>query len=403
MTITPHILAPYDAHTVDGTTLAEIEILAHPTDTHGTVIPAIKSFSYSSDVQTLGDPFSLSIPDPRGKWRGIVIPGATVLLSLSSPLVDGGAKTPKMKGVIVDTDVSVSTGGTVISVTGADLGWHLQDNSGPLHYQLRGQTFDKLLSTVLDPSWGFGKTQPGNDTSRRLKQGRQGEVIAATPEVLTPIILIQIEPGEKIADVLILYARREGLLVNMSPLGNLQFFSPNYSQPAKYKIEFHQSDDAESVRNNVLDLGARRKRTIKGVFTEVTCVGDIVNPDVVDQLERVNANSYKFRGDYSSPNAAPFRRRDTFSDGEQLTKVQATMRAFWKAKFGLFNADVVTYPVRGHAQGGVFWESDTMVSVNDTVLGINGPMYCSAVRCDRDEGGDVTWVTLHRPDLLSAT
>ena len=43
-----------------------------------------------------------------------------------------------------------------------------------------------------------------------------------------------------------------------------------------------------------------------------------------------------------------------------------------------------------------------MCSVNDTVNGLSGLFYVAAVRCDRDERGDRTIVTLRKPALQAS-
>ena len=49
-----------------------------------------------------------------------------------------------------------------------------------------------------------------------------------------------------------------------------------------------------------------------------------------------------------------------------------------------------------------WWEADQMVAVNDSVNGLFGNFWCSAVRCDRDDNGDRTYVTLRRPCLQAS-
>ena len=55
------VIRPHDPRAVDRTTLATISI-------DGQEFPNLESFSYSSDVLQIGDPFAVSIPDPTGQY-----------------------------------------------------------------------------------------------------------------------------------------------------------------------------------------------------------------------------------------------------------------------------------------------------------------------------------------------
>jgi len=79
-------------------------------------------FSYSSDIMQLGDPFSVVIPNPRGKYTNQFTRGQKVELSLKNPNVNGGQPTLKQRGVIVRRHSSTSSsGGSVIRRKGERL------------------------------------------------------------------------------------------------------------------------------------------------------------------------------------------------------------------------------------------------------------------------------------------
>jgi prophage tail gpP-like protein len=95
--------------------------------------------------------------------------------------------------------------------------------------------------------------------------------------------------------------------------------------------------------------------------------------------------------------------RLVFTDGEALDRGKADERATWKAKMGLFKSHVVTFTVRDHYQNGLYYEANTMCTLDFPVVGIeSAPYYISAVRCDRGDNGDTTTITAHLPDLLGA-
>ena len=138
----------------DATTLASI--IAAPTNdffaptvtglpANAVQIENLTEFSYSYDVLQMGDPFTATVPDPRGLYRDQLLPGWFCRFYLSSPAVRGGAPTLKVTGIITDRRAgSDNRGGTAIRVTGADLGWHLIHNDAPLWMNLRGVTFVQL-------------------------------------------------------------------------------------------------------------------------------------------------------------------------------------------------------------------------------------------------------------------
>ncbi len=369
----------------------------------GSRTPGISQYSYDSDVLQLGDPCSVVLSNPRGALNGKIRMGDPLELFVADPDVGGGASTRKLKGIVTSRQAASSDGsGTTVTVGGADLGWHLGNNAAPLWFRLRGIKFQTLLQKVLDPSWGFAGVRAENDTNRRLKLGRAGAIrsIQGTFDQFIPPI--QIEPGEMIADVLILYAKRERRLVNVSADGYLQIWAPAKNQTALYTFHYHRSDEASRTKNNV--LRATLSDAIDGLYTDVICVGTVLRPP--DQGNANDPNEGQFRGTYTARGPSgplPFVRRLTFSDGEQLTKKLAADRARWKAERGLFDARQYVIQVRGHSQGGVFFEPDTTAEVHDSVNGIEGVLYVSGVRYNRDaKTGLVSTLTLRRPNLLGA-
>src|SRR5262249_24973294 len=144
----------------------------------------ITTFSYTSNVLQMGDPFSVTVPDPRGQFVDKLLPGHSVRFYLSNPSVAGGARTPKATGIITQRELVSDARGTIIRVTGADLGWHLLHNDAPLWFNLRGVTFERLANAcifphkvfkdrrgnpVADPKWGFQGIRTDNAANRKLK------------------------------------------------------------------------------------------------------------------------------------------------------------------------------------------------------------------------------------------
>jgi len=397
------------------TTLATIDVTV-PFTGEVVRIPNLTAFSYSSDVLQVGDPFSVTVPDPRGLYLKKLLRGAKVVLSLSNPSVAGGGKIRKITGRIIRRRVTCTPQGTVITLLGADLGWHLAHDDGPLWFGLQSCTWDTLIKACIhpdqifpntpDPGWGFAD-DVGYDNllNAHLKQGRQGIVLAQQANPIIPLARIQIEPGEKLFDLLALYAKRIGHLINVSADGHLQIFVPNYSAEPSYSFYCYPTTDARNTKNNVEAQGISVEEAIDELWTDITCVGEVPLPDLIDeQVAQDNINANKFRGRYEAfPPQLEFMHRLVFTDGEALDRNFANERAFWKAKMGLFNSHVVSFTVRGHDQNGLFFEADTMCHLDFPVVGIGpGNYYISQVRCDRGDSGDVTSITAHLPDLLAA-
>lgn len=396
----------------------------------------VTGFSYSSDVMQIGDPFSVSIPDPRGLYKNAFKRGWSARYYMSNPNVNGGALAWKQGGVITDRDASSDpNGGTTIRVTGADLGWHLIHNDAPLWFNLRGSTLERLAelcmfphkvrTTAKDPNWGFQEGVEFNNTiNRAIKTGR-GTRAGLTPlpisssEELALIAAVkahgwvwtQTQPGQKLADLLVMWARRVGVLVGVSVDGHLQFFLPNYAQVPDYVIHYH-AEARDRVLNNVKN--ARRHESLEHLLTDVRVIGQ--NPvfqlvptgsvqTFAPQFKKIDGRAGPDdwpTGFLDSPveEALPFTRYATVTDSEIVT--QPDRRARWIQKRGMFDASTVTYTVRGHHQNGKWWESDKMCAVHDDVLGVEGTYYVSSVLCTRDmANGDQTLVTLRKPDLLT--
>jgi prophage tail gpP-like protein len=337
-----------------------------------------------------------------------------VRLYLSNPLVAGGSRTLKVTGIITQREAVSDAQGTVIRITGADLGWHLVHNDAPLWFNLRGTTLERLATACIfphkiwsgerDPNWGFQGIRAENIQNRRLKQRlpfTPAEQLNFTLAAMNgQIVYVQVQPGQKIADLLIQYARRFGFLVGVSADGYLQFWLPkDQLDNAQYSIAYYPSDDLGSATNNV--QAAQRLDSIDGLYTDLTAVGERPFPVDVGAIKNVLPNFGKYRGRFRDSTLLPFLRRAVFSDGD-ITEATKDARAEWRWMRGRFEAQTLTYRVRGHHQHGIWWESDTMCEVHDRVLGIEGDCYVSAVECRRDmQAGDVTTVTLKPPGLLT--
>lgn len=366
-------------------------------------------FSYSSDVLQLGDPFSVTVPNPRGVYTDKFLRGQTIKLHLRNPNVKGNALTLKNTGVIVRRRQSLSARGSQIQLDCADLGWHLVNNDAPLKYRLQepATLYDLLTDKrFIDPSWGLRGVRPDTKADNLIRQAlNNGRAQAAidTQSALGTLVYIQTEPGDKIADLIAQYARRQNCLVNVSCDGYIQVWQPNYDRESLFGIELHDINDPARNRNLVLDCYI--DEDITSIYTDVTCVGEIVGGDLT--LDPANQNATKRYGTFQNPNALPFVHRKAFADGDIFTVTNAKAQALWAYNRGIFDSWSAVYVVRGHWQRrdkdrAYWWESDQMCDVIDSVNGLYGSFYVRSVRCDRDEQGDRTTVTLGKPCLQAS-
>jgi len=378
-------------------------------------IDGCTGFSYSNDMLAIGDPFSVSVPNVRGRWVGKLLKGQKIIFKLSNPAVNGGAPTLKHTGRIVERQAISDQGGTRVHLNCADLGWHLSNCDAELKYQLLSGTFQDLFDALLDPAWGIvgardaaGKwaatIDTQNDANVQARLGKQvilnkSQLVASgAAGLLTPLYVLQTEPGDKIADLLTLYSRRFNLLLNVGVNGQITLWNPDYDRKPLYALRYHEDDRRR--QNNI--LGIEYRDNLAGTYTEVTCVGEIVGLELA-QITVDDYNSGRVFGTATNPGVLPYTHRKTFCDGEMFEQSMAVAQARWHYKREAFNAFSISVRVKGHHQNGTWWESDTMVTLEDSVNGYHGTFYIQAVKYERTSAGDVTDLTLRLPGLLSAS
>jgi prophage tail gpP-like protein len=356
-------------------------------------------YSIDSHVLTLADAFELKFANPSGAH---IVPkkGDPVSIYASDPAVAGGARALIMKGLVVEIDYeSDDQGGTVVTVSGADLGWHIVNNCGPLFLSTMNSTFQAFLDSSIDPTWGFSGIRSDNDLNRRLNQGR-ATIAPARSSVDVFIPPVCFEAGEMIADKLITYARRAKQLVNVSADGYLQFFRPRNDTPVVGTLHYHKPSEVTRKLNNVKSP-VRIHESIEGVYTDVICVGTVAVPSVMP--DRFNPHAGTFQGRYQDTTQLPFRRYRTLSDSDAMVQSFANDRARWAFARGLFDSWVGQYTVFGHVLGGTLLAADTMIAVDDTINGVRENLYVAGRRFQRSKsGGTTTRLELRKPNLLRA-
>lgn len=362
----------------------------------------ISEYCYDNDILQIGDPVSIKLSNPDGAYSNKIQIGDTIQLGLTDPDVGGGTKVSQYIGVVTEIDMQDDAlGGSRIVVSGADLGWHLVNNCGPLFHRYRGKSLNAILQDVLDRQWGFLGVRGGNELNQKAKQGRAGIINPSAVQGFQVVPPIQWDPGMMIADVLVTLARRQKLLLNVSSDGYLQFFKPNYTQAASYVFHHHKATESDRTNNNV--ESARLRQSIDGQYTAVTCVGQVAYTPFGANVPG-HFNQGKLRKDYFSTATLPFPRRISFGDYDQMDDASVANRAQWKWQRGQFDSWTYEITVRGHSQNGLFYAPDTICEVNDSVFGISGKrFYVAAVRFARTmQHGTTTTLRIHKADVLGA-
>lgn len=366
----------------------------------------VLEYEIDSNVLTLMDTFTVRFANPSGVLADDFVIGDPISIYMSDPSVSAGQKTLIMKGRVLGRDDEADAGGgTVTTVSGGDLGWHLTDTDGPLFKVVMNMTWANFIKLILEPQWGFSGVRTDNDFNLALQQGlklNQGRAAIAAARAPVDVFIppVCFEAGEVIADKLITYARRVKRLVNVSGDGYLQIFKPNDSGDVDYVLHFHKPTEQARSQNNVKGP-VRRRRAIDTMYTDVTCLGQVAVPSVLP--DRFNPHAGTIRGHYANASVLPFPRPFSFGESDAMTQSFADDRAKWKFNRGMFDAETMTYEAIGHVNSGKFYAADACCGVDDTVYGIREKRYVSARRFRRSKAsGTTTTLTVHRTGLLSA-
>lgn len=377
------------------TATLEVEGIAEPLQ--------LSAWAVSQDVLQVADTFSATIPlrgTQGAKLRTLLEKGARYSFYLSNPEVDGGARSLRQKGLCRGCSGRSSMGThSSISVKGADLGWHLLNQCAPEFFRLEHVTLERLAKELVfkHPEWGITEVRSDNDLNRRVSQGKLGAQLALQPHVYLPYKVIQINPGQKIWDVLGEYAQREGLMVGVSIDGALQLFNPRYNQAASYELYHWDITDPGPQPSNVSSVDW--DVNIDGIYTEVTCVWDEVYTGVLNAPYTPNLGRH--RATYLRT-GLPWTHRLVFADGEPMSKQQGLNRAVYRAQRDEFGSRVYRFTTPGVHQGGRWWAADTICRLEDTVWGFDDTYYLSSVMLQGQVGSpDQTTGELHRKYLLS--
>lgn len=390
-----------------------------------------ETFQVTSTLTNIFDGWSLNLPiGPQGQLEDL--PGLNlqrwipVKLSLSDPEVDNGKPVPMLMGLITHVDHECSDGASVLTLSGYDLG-KLLDSAARPWIRLRGVTFDKLLTTLLDPSWlaanrtdGWGiQGTTGLNRDRFIKRGvrvlrdRAQIELEVNKKYKTIMPPLQTEVGETVYDIFSRAARLTGLtksagsFVSVSADGYIQIFNPDDYRNDKALYVFEDHVDKRNLRIK------RSKLVLDGedLYTEYDCYGSVIYPPgkfAVDQVKFPNAGRFFGQSANSilGPSENRIFRRLTFSDPEQYQRGFAQVRADWRRRQSLYKETSIQFTIQGLSMPGPdgVWRplvEGNIAEVNSGRLRIQGKYIIEQiVKRQNATEGTVSDVTLRPLGLL---
>lgn len=412
----------------------------------GTVPPTrvrqVQHFVLVEDVQQLSDPCSFDLPNDEGQftsWLGYR--HFPIKVFLSDPQVAQGRPVQRLWGVISDVEQIVGPGGgSIIRVTCYDKGWYLGSGvrvmlnirSAAQDGTEGGMSLYALAQFLLSdsdrnrvpgtPNWDFAGILGLHPAAPRqglvdtryiaatqaakglhLDLGRLAQEIALHPRPYQITPIIQTDPGDTVADVLMRYAGLARCFLGVDPLGYLCIYQPDYTAAPAYEFHHHRPQNPLSAKNNVERSSYRRSGDT--LYTTVQCFSTVIEGSY--QAQSSNPNEGRLGGTYDDPFTAsggpvatrlPLRRQ-TFGDPQRYNTQRATERARWKWQQGLYASEALTYQAPGVSQQGRLYAANAMAIVHDDFNDLDRTMFVSRIELRQDDDGTRTAVTLKLPGL----
>lgn len=393
-----------------------------------------KWISYSANshftTPTDGFEFLLSADDTPANVRDALRAGARSRISVNGQ--------PQAEGYVdrVTTQASRSAG-TQIRVEGSDaLAQVVRSGIDPRTRFADNMTLLDVLIRVFEP---FGYTIDDflvdNDTNRNIRTGailgpkttlHHSKKKGTTVKPLKSYVLHQTKPypGEGAFAFASRLAQRFGLWIWLSAVGGIVIVGkPTFDQPARYTIV-----NGEGTASTVLDGSAREDSSnqpsiiVATGFSysgdadrsalKVVLLNELVASDadgtLQSALDIVSANKdakvVPVRGVFSinalrrHPSVQPIYLHDQESQTLEQLENYARRELAMRQKDSLH----VHYVVEGHENNGVIWCVDTIVDVQDDLLGIHEPLWVLSRTFEKSrDSGTRTILELIRPHTFA--
>ncbi len=240
----------------------------------------------------------------------------------------------------------------------------------------------ELLRLALEP---VAATRAAD--KKRLTKAKAN--LARIKAVLFP--RIKVSPGESPMEVIERAADKTGMMVWCAADGAGIIARPNYDQAPLYQLQLHPSTMQTATANNVKSWD--HQLSGRELFATYRLSGTSANT--------ANANAAQSHHDIDDTDSNVALARHKLIVGSGQNKAQSKNQLVKDKQLRQFNATVLNYTVQGHGQGGLLWEVDTLVSVDDRVNGIQGDYYLTRRRfVGSKQGGQETELTLHQKGIL---
>jgi prophage tail gpP-like protein len=177
------------------------------------------------------------------------------------------------------------------------------------------------------------------------------------------------QSGETVWEFLDRSAKRNGLLMSVTPDGKLLFCGLHYDQEPSYRIT--RRIEGDRSQNNVVSGGYRLD--ISDVASEVVVYGRVKGDDKSRSPFKGHAASV-----VSDSAHVPYVKTLIIVDNSIKSKDDAQHRAEYELGKSKQGCEVLEYAMRGHSESGLLYAPDTIAHVEDEATGVSGPYYVVA-------------------------
>jgi prophage tail gpP-like protein len=366
---------------------------------NGTRYSEWMSYQIDSDLLTFADAFSLTLANPDG-----VLAGKFKRYDEVKVLVDG---TVQMTGWLDEIDWRVDPHqGSVVELTGRDRFGQLCDCCCDPHsyYNIPIQLLAEKMGSPYVNAWQFHNEQnrrqmlyarakhptapkANTDTSATLKTANETRARSQVKHA-------KIEPGDTRIEVLKRGVESCGLWTWCAADGTGVLARPNYAQAALYHLYLYPPSHPDRHRNNV--LSAQCTHSGHERYTVYRITGHMKN-SVRDYGEKIT-----FDRSQKDVSLSTLERQYIFTGhGQSYAEIKLELDTDIARR--AFESESLTYVVPGHKQGQLYYQIDTLCSVDDKVTGYSGVYYVTGRRFRGDTaGGQTTEITLRQKGIWLA-
>lgn len=326
-------------------------------------------YELDADYTTPADAWSFEVHNPSHAQLAALTTGSAIQVLVGDQVAQKGFLERRQARRAKD-------GGTVIALSGRDLGAPLLDCTPKASWIWRNVSLESLAKQAL-AELGVTATVSAHADAKTLRSVQKAE------------------PGETYWQVIERYAKKLRLLPWMSPAGVLHLDRPDYtSEPVATLIHGRTSYASQT---NVIEFV--HDEDLAGRYSDVTVVGQVPGND---SLFGSAACQVKGTAKDAGMAAKGLYRPTVMDDGDVASSTEASARAAWEVSHRQYEAQSLQVVVPGHGPTSMtLWELNTQVTVVDEVFGTSGTWWIAGRRLLRDrKGGSRSALTLRVPGAL---